>query len=102
MSSTSSHTSRLTKDRRLLLDRHGDAIARAGVDLDDLALLEFVFRADDEPREICRVLEFVDDDRSTFAPRAIMMLAIKSWVRGRSLGVPRMNIVMAAPTLVST
>ena len=36
--------------------------------------------------------------RSTFAPSAIMMLASRSWVSGRSLGVSRMNIVIAAPT----
>ena len=35
--------------------------------------------------------------RSTCAPSAVIRWAIKSWVSGRSLIVPRMNMVIALP-----
>ena len=48
-------------DRRGLLSRHRDTIARPRIDLDDLLLLRFVLRTEDKSRKIGAALEIVDD-----------------------------------------
>jgi hypothetical protein len=53
-------------DRGGLLDGHGDAVAGAPVELDDLAGVEFVFGADDEAGEVGFAFEIVDDDALDF------------------------------------
>ena len=45
-----------------LLDGHGDAVAGASIELDDLAGVELVFCADDETREVGFAFQIVDDD----------------------------------------
>src|SRR5260221_202985 len=40
--------------------------------------------------------------RSTEMPKPLKILVIRSWVRGRSLGVSRRNMPMTAPILCST
>src|SRR5260221_3106470 len=49
-------------DRRGLLSRHRDTIARPRIDLDDLLLLRFVLRTEDKSRKIGAALEIVDDE----------------------------------------
>src|ERR1700730_3900750 len=45
-----------------LLRRHGDAVARSRVDLDDLPLMQFVFSTHDHSSEISTALKIVDHD----------------------------------------
>ena len=49
------------EDRSGLLSRNCDTIARPRIDLDDLLLLRFVLRAQDNSRKIGAVLQVVDD-----------------------------------------
>jgi hypothetical protein len=48
-------------DRRGLLSRHRDTIARPRINLDDLLLFQFVLCAEDKSRKIGAALEIVDD-----------------------------------------
>src|SRR5258708_39141124 len=48
-------------DRRGLLSRHRDTIARPRIDLDDLLLFQLVLCAEDKSRKIGSALEIVDD-----------------------------------------
>src|SRR5260370_29120933 len=48
-------------DRRGLLSRHRDPIARPRIDLDDLLLFQLVLCAEDKSRKIGSALEIVDD-----------------------------------------
>src|SRR5271165_1652201 len=48
-------------DRRGLLSRHRNTIARPRIDLDDLLLFEFVLCTEDKSRKIGAALEIVDD-----------------------------------------
>ncbi len=58
------------QDGRLLLDGHGDAIARTGVQFDDLLLVQFVFRRNDEAGVKRAVLHVVDDRAFDFGPES--------------------------------
>ena len=53
-----------------LLDRHGDAVAWAAVEFNDLAGVQFVFGADDEAGEVGFAFEVVDDDALHFCPHS--------------------------------
>src|SRR5258708_682784 len=48
-------------DRRRLLSRHRDTIARPRIDLDDLLLLQFALCTEDKSRKIGAALEIVND-----------------------------------------
>lgn len=48
------------QNRRLLLDGHGNAIARPRIQFDDFLLMQFVFRRDNEPRVKRAVFHIID------------------------------------------
>src|SRR5258705_777806 len=48
-------------DRRGLLGRHRDTIARSRINLDDLLLFQFVLCAEDKSRQLGAALAIIDD-----------------------------------------
>ena len=65
-------------DRRGLLSRHRDTIARPRIDLDDLLLLQFALCTEDKSRKMGAALKKLMITLSTFAPSARKMFASRS------------------------
>lgn len=57
-------------NRSLLLCRHRHAVARPGIQLDDLLLLEFILCGQNQPAEIGAVLEVIDDNSLHLCPHS--------------------------------